>query len=158
MKPKAIHCWDSGVFLAWLLPEPERKELCEPVIRAAESGAIRIVTSAIALTEVIHLKGHPKISEESSGRIKKFFQHEYIVVRNVDRFIAEHARELIWRHGLKPKDSIHAATAAKFSVDYLDTFDVADFSKLKGVAGFESVKIGEPGKQAGLQGELKLAP
>lgn len=115
--------WDAGVFLAWLLPENDRVERCRATLDAAVAGEIKIVTSAICLTEVIHLKGQPKFDESSSGEIKNFFRNSYISVRNVDRRIAEAARELIWKEGIRPKDSIDLATALDAKLSLMHSFD-----------------------------------
>jgi predicted nucleic acid-binding protein len=115
--------WDSSVFLAWLLPEPEREDMCRSVLRAAEEGELGIVTSALTLTEVIKLRGKPELKREHERRIADFFQNEYIILRNVDRFIALAAQRLVWEHNLAPKDSIHVATAIRWKVPVLDTFD-----------------------------------
>ncbi len=137
--------WDSSVFLAWLLPEENRLDACRGVVRAAEKGHVQIVTSALTLTEVIKLKGHPQLPKKSHDRkLRRFFQHEYIVIRGVDRFVAEQARELIWKHGAKPKDSIHLATAVRWKIPTLDTFDDKDMTALDGKLGNPLIKIGHP--------------
>lgn len=71
--------WDSSVFLAWLLPEPEREDACRSVLRAAEDGEIELVTSALTLTEVIKLRGKPELKREYEATITKFFEQEYII-------------------------------------------------------------------------------
>lgn len=137
--------WDSSVFLAWLLPEPERKPDCETVIRAAERGNVQIVTSALTMTEVIKLKGQPGLTQDHEKKIVQFFQHEYIVVREVDRFVAETARALIWKHPhLQPKDSIHVATAIRWKIGVLDTYDKDDMIPLDGQLGSPVLRIGHP--------------
>jgi predicted nucleic acid-binding protein len=118
-----IRYWDSVTFLAWLLPEEHRKPDCRGVIRAAEKGDALIVTSALTLSEVIHLKGHPPIAAEQEKKIQEFFDHSWITVRNLDRFIGQLARQLIWRHGVKPKDANHLATAMRWKVPLFETFD-----------------------------------
>lgn len=115
--------WDSSAFLGWLLPESEREDACNSVLQAAENGELEIVTSAFTLTEVIKLKGKPELKKEHEGQIAKFFQREYIILRNVDRFIALAAQRLVWDQGLTPKDSIHVATALRWKIPVLDTFD-----------------------------------
>ncbi len=135
--------WDSCAVLAWLLPEPERRPACKSVIRAAERGEVQLVTSAITLTEVIKLKGEPPLTREHETRLRNFFLHQYILVREVDRFTAEEARELIWRFGVKPKDSIHVATALRAGLTVLDTFDDG-LIKLSGKLGSPALKIGKP--------------
>ena len=141
---KARRYWDSSVFIAWLLPEENRKAQCQQVLREAKRGEIVIVTSAITLTEVIKLKGHPPIGEEQEDKIRKFFLHEYFVVAAVDRAIGELARKLIWRHGLKPKDSIHVATAIHLKIPVIHTFDLKDMGPLDGKVGTPPVKVMEP--------------
>jgi hypothetical protein len=41
----------------------------------------------------------------------------------VDRFIALAAQRLVWEQHLSPKDSIHVATALRWKIPVLDTFD-----------------------------------
>jgi PIN domain nuclease of toxin-antitoxin system len=53
--------WDSVTFLGWLAAEPDKAKCCRPVIEAAEGGTVRLVTSAITITEVVYLKGHDKL-------------------------------------------------------------------------------------------------
>lgn len=53
-------------------------------------------------------------------------------VYDVDRTLAERARDVVWNYGVKPKDAIHVATALDAQVDQLDTFDEG---LLKEVAG-----------------------
>ncbi len=137
--------WDSSVFLAWLLPEPERKADCRAVLRAAEKGDVEIVTSAVTLTEVVKLKGRLTLSRQAQDKIERFFMHKYIIVREVDRFIGEMARRLIWDHEwLQPKDSIHVATALRWKIPTLDTFDDTDLVPLDGKLGHPPLRIGHP--------------
>lgn len=141
--------WDSSVVLAWLLPEPERRAACKSVIRAAERSEVQIVTSAITLTEVIKIKGQPKLTREHEIRLRQFFLHQYILIREVDRFTAEEARELIWRHGVAPKDAIHVATALRAGLPTLDTFD-DELIKLSKKLGNPPIAIGHPRMQENL--------
>lgn len=83
--------WDSCAFLGWLADEPDKQKECESVLVAAEESNVEIVTSAITIAEVIKLKGAERLKEESEQKIKDFFENEWIIVRNVDRFIAEYA-------------------------------------------------------------------
>ncbi len=54
--------WDSDAFLGWLLNEQDKAPKCEGVLKAAEAGQLQIVTSALTLTEVIRLKGKPRLA------------------------------------------------------------------------------------------------
>lgn len=135
--------WDSGCFLALFNNEAGRVDNCKSVLLAAERGELRIVTSALTLTEVIKIKGKP-ITVDQEDHIRAFFEHEWILVRDVDRFIAEQAREFIWKHKLQPYDAIHLATAYKHKLQHLDTYDIRDLGKLSGKIGVPPMKIGEP--------------
>lgn len=99
--------WDANAFIAWLAEETvdDRVGRCRPVINAAQKGNLIIVTSSLTLVEVIHLRGHPRLTEDKEQTIRGFFAHEWIVVRQLDRRTAEEARTLIWREGIDPKDS-----------------------------------------------------
>ncbi len=97
----------------------------------------------MTLTEVTKLKGKPKIGREHEQVINEFFMHEWIVVRQLDRFTAEYARELVWDHNFDPKDSIHVATAVRAKVPHLDTFD-AKLIKRSGQIGDPPMIIGRP--------------
>ncbi|HEY9705552.1 MAG TPA: PIN domain-containing protein, partial [Allocoleopsis sp.] len=94
-------------------------------LKAAENGQLIIVTSALTFIEVVKLeKGQPKLPKENEEKIKKFFQHEWIYIYDVNRKVGELARELMWQYeALKPKDATHIATAIIAKVDILNTFD-----------------------------------
>jgi predicted nucleic acid-binding protein len=65
------------------------------------------------------------------------------VVRDVDRFIAEDARELIWSRNILPKDAVHLATALSLRLSQFDTFDHG-LQKLSGKLGNPPLTIGPP--------------
>lgn len=122
---KLSHYWDSCTFLALLKNEADKINECLSVIKAAQAGQVTIVTSTLTFIEVVRLeKGKPKLPKEHEEKIRDFFKHEWIYIYDVNRKIGELARELMWQYeSLKPKDSIHVATAIRAKVDVLDTFD-----------------------------------
>jgi len=130
---KETRYWDTCCFLAYLQNEPNTSEKCASVLEEAENGNLMILTSALTLAEVIKLKGKKPLSKNENQKIKNFFNNsDYIVVRNVDRVIAESARELMWKHQhLHHKDSIHLATALHHRIKILETFD-EDLLKING--------------------------
>jgi predicted nucleic acid-binding protein len=135
--------WDSCAFLGYLSNEADKADKCEAVLSAAEEGKLDIVTSALTLTEVIKTKGGPALPKDQEQKIRNFFEHSWIIVREVDRFIAEQARDLIWAHGLKPYDAIHLATALNLKLSVMDTFD-GDLIKLTSKLGNPRLAIGHP--------------
>ena len=137
--------WDSNAFLGWLAEESDKVDYCRPVIEAAEAGRVRILTSALTIPEVLWIKGQDRISADSAAKVEAFFRHEWIVIRELDRFIAEDARALVWSHNVKPKDAVHLATALKRDVpiEQLDTFDVP-LIRFSGKLGEPPLIIGRP--------------
>jgi predicted nucleic acid-binding protein len=79
--------------------------------------------------------------------VQDFFQHEWIVIRELDRATAEAAREVVWNNGVKPKDAVHVATALlvhhQTPLDQLDTYD-GDLLALSETVGLPPLKIGYP--------------
>jgi predicted nucleic acid-binding protein len=147
--------WDSVTFLGWLSGEADKVPDCRPVLEAAESGDVKLITSALTIVEVLWLKGHKKIAAEHARKIEAFFRHSWIVVREVDRFIAEDARELVWNKNITPKDAIHLATALRqdVQIDQFDTFDNG-LIKLSGALGNPPLSIGRPSLPPKLPFEL----
>ncbi len=139
--------WDACVFLGWLKEEPDKIDECKAGIRHAEKGEILIVTSALTLAEVLRLKGKDPIPQADREKVRGFFQNDYIVVYDVDRTIAELAQDVVWDHGVKPKDAIHVATAlstsASVEIEQFDTFD-GHLIGLSGKIGQPALTIGRP--------------
>lgn len=137
--------WDACCFLGWFNKENDKVEYCRGVLQLAEKGKVNIITSAITFVEVIKIKGEQPIKKEKEEKIKAFFENEYIKVRDVDRFIAEYARELIWQFPhLHPYDSIHLATALWHNVTVMNTFDKPDLIDLSEKVGKPLLKICKP--------------
>ncbi|HEY3834482.1 MAG TPA: PIN domain-containing protein [Acidimicrobiia bacterium] len=138
-----LRYWDSDAFLGWLANEPDKVDECRGVIKAAQAGDVRLVTSSLTLTEVIKLKGRTPLPTDKEPVIKEFFKHEWIIVRQLDRFIAEYARDVVWQYGVNPKDAVHVATAIASRVPHLDTFDKRLIAK-SGKIGDPPLVIGHP--------------
>ena len=143
--------WDSNAFLGWLAEESDKVDYCRPVIEAAEAGKVRILTSALTIPEVLWIKGRNRVPADSAAKVEAFFKHEWIVIRELDRFIAEDARALVWDHNVKPKDAVHVATALKrdLPIEQLDTFD-EPLIRLSGKLGEPPLIIGKPNMEAAL--------
>ena len=137
--------WDSATFLGWLSVEPDKVPSCKPVLQAAEAGTVTLITSALTIVEVIRLKGHERIPAHQTRKIDAFFKNSWIIVREVDRFIAEDARELVWDKNAKPIDAVHLATALRQDVQ-IDQFDTFDEGLIKHSGSFSDppLTIGRP--------------
>jgi predicted nucleic acid-binding protein len=136
--------WDSSVFLRYLNKEPNY-EKCLGVLDAAAKGNIIIITSAFTFAEVVYLKSNPNI--DNSDMFYRFMESSFIQVINLDRYIAEYARDLMIQYPklktCKAPDAIHVASAIKKGITIMDTFD-DDVIKLDGKIGNPILRIGNP--------------
>lgn len=128
--------WDSNCFLAWLQGEEGRDDKCQAVLDLAGRGEIEIVTSVLTLAEVLRLRPRDALPTERRAAVENLFNRQYIRTLMLTRRIAETARDLVWDHGIHPKDAIHVASALATNATILNTFDNALISK--------SEHIGDP--------------
>jgi predicted nucleic acid-binding protein len=115
--------WDSVVFISLLQRTAGRYEVLDTIVAAAVRAEIGIVTSAFTMAEVVKLTGLPLLEPQIEKLIVDFFENDYIVIRNVDRFVSERSRPLIRDLNIKPPDAIHLATALLSKVAVLYTYD-----------------------------------
>ena len=135
--------WDSDPFLAHFQEEVGKVELCAGTIERAEGGEVLIVTSALTIAEVLWKKKAPKIEQEKADILRRFFRRSHIRVYNIARAIAEMAQDVVWNHGIQPKDALHVATALQMKVPVLETFD-GDLLKKSGMVGIPPLVIRLP--------------
>lgn len=149
MPRRSLRYWDANAFIGWLAQEDDKVDHCRAVIRAAEKGSVMIVTSAVTITEVIKLKRKQQLPQEKWEMVDGFFRHNYISVRSYDFAVAVHARQLIWEANLSQNDAAHVATALRWDLKRMDTFDgqLIDNSKRWG-----DLVIGQP--DLPMQGEM----
>ena len=67
--------WDANCFLALLKAEQDRIEAVSAIIKNAEKGKIKIVTSVLTLTEVLKIKGEKLVPKDKRESIKRYFYH-----------------------------------------------------------------------------------
>lgn len=146
--PELIY-WDSDAFLGWLQEEADKVDLCKGTLERAKAGEVIIVTSALTIAEVLWRRGGPKLSKDKATLLRKFFRHSYIRVRAVTRAIAESAQDVVWNHGIMPKDAIHVATALDAGIATLETFD-GELLKKTGKVGSLVIRKPIPPKQTSL--------
>jgi hypothetical protein len=135
--------WDSDTFLGWLQSEAGKAELCEGTLLRADAGEVLIVTSTLTIAEVLWMKNAPPIPKDRADIVRKFFRRSSMRLRNVTRVVSESAQELVWDHGVRPKDAIHVATALEVKVQALETFDDGLLKK-SGIIGAPPLLIRKP--------------
>ncbi|MGO9475069.1 MAG: type II toxin-antitoxin system VapC family toxin [Rhodomicrobium sp.] len=110
-------CWDSCAWIALIQEEKiveggiDRVTRCKSVLNQAKKGKIEIAMSALCLAEVCRNRD---IKDNDPQKIADFFEHDYLLLVNVDRNVGELARQLMMAGipKLKPADACHIATAA----------------------------------------------
>jgi predicted nucleic acid-binding protein len=114
--------WDSSAFISRIQRTPGRIEVLEHITGRAEKGEVEIVTSAFTLCEVA--KGDENaLPEDQEKTIVDFFENPYILVQQVDVFVAARTRGIVRRFGLKPADAVHVASALAANAAVLQTYD-----------------------------------
>lgn len=141
--PVELIYWDSVTFLAHFRQEAGRVEKCAGTIERAEAGDVCIFTSTLTIAECLWLRGNPRIPKHRADIVRRFFQRSYIRLRNVTRKTSELAQDLVWDHGIHPKDAVHVATAIEGLVPIMETFDGGLLDK-SGLVGNPPVLIREP--------------
>jgi predicted nucleic acid-binding protein len=135
--------WDSATFLAYFQQEEGRHQLCQGTLERAEAGEVGIITSALTIAECLWLRGQVPIPKNRAEILRKFFRKSYIRVRNVTRNTSELAQDVVWDHGIRPKDAIHVATAIEAKIGIIETFDESFIGK-SGMIGGQMIVIRKP--------------
>lgn len=142
--------WDSCVFIDCIQETADRIKILESIVEAAKSGEVRILTSTLAIAEVVRCEPDRALSKDDADKIKAFFENDFISVRQLDRETAELAADISRQYGLKPPDAIHVATAIKHKCQVLNTYDGRNkkkkgkLLKYDGQIGVPPLKIQEP--------------
>lgn len=131
------------MFLGWLKGEPDKKPVCQVLLREAETGTLTIVTSSVTIIEVIKLRNKPQLDPAHWPTLRAFFRQPYISIRTLDFRVSEAARELIWNENLSQQDSVHMATALRWGLSRMDTFD-AGLIALSEKYGTPPLVVGQP--------------
>lgn len=118
---------ESSCFIAWIKGEVvekvDRKKIVQHILKEAEGGKYRILTSSWTLAEVHKRKSGPVLDEKEGSKILDFFEHDFIDIMELTRALGEDAHHLARKYGIKPTDSVHLACAVRARCDVLLSFD-----------------------------------
>jgi predicted nucleic acid-binding protein len=119
---------DSNVYISTLRgpkAEDEQKfRTSAEILHLAESGAFNIYASTFIEAEVIKAPGEAvPITSEQEAIIAAYFENDFIIWYDLDRLIAQRARQVARDHGMKPPDAVHVATALQARCDQFLTWD-----------------------------------
>ncbi len=118
--------WDSCCFLSYLEGDARGEQLVG-IAERAQLGELKIVTSALTLTEVL---GKRNATPAARDRIRRGMSAENgILFVDLTENLAKKARDFIWDHDYRNHraDAVHIATAFYFDqlkgIDEIHSFD-----------------------------------
>jgi predicted nucleic acid-binding protein len=130
--------WDSCAWLGLVNGEPLKKRELEIVYGNGGQGQCELWTSALALVEVNRLgdeKGKPKpLADHNRVTIENLFRQQFVKVVPLDVEVADLARRLVRENPKlsKFKDAVHLASAIRWNIPILHTYDRDDLLHLSG--------------------------
>jgi predicted nucleic acid-binding protein len=127
--------WDSDVFISFLQQEPGRYTVLRHWIERAENGEVQIVASAFSLCEVARVDDD-LLPAEQEELIVEFFGNPYILIQQLDEFVAQRTRAIVRELRISAKDAVHIASAIQADVPVMHTYE----KKLIAHSG----KVGDP--------------
>ena len=141
---------DSNFYLDVLRGDEQRYATLRHILEAWRRGEVRVVTSALTIAEVLNLRRRAgltrlRLPPEREPQIDELFNHRdmnRILIVDVTRQLAAESRQLVWGHGIEPRDAIHICTALLAKVPVMFTSDQELWSK--DVGGDPPLSIEEP--------------
>lgn len=130
--------WDSCAWLGLLNGEANKRRELEILYEGAKRGEMEIWTSALSLVEVSRLaietgtaKPYPTENEDVIARL---LEQPFVKIVPVDLETGRLARKILrGTSGLKNKgDAIHLASALRWPVEAMHTYDRVDLLRLSG--------------------------
>jgi predicted nucleic acid-binding protein len=102
---------DTAAFIYWMEEHPEYLEVVAPVFRAADTGALQIVSSALTLLEVL-------VVPYRAGQIHLAERYEALLTRarnvrliDIDQTQLRSAAQLRAIHGVRTPDALQLSAA-----------------------------------------------
>jgi predicted nucleic acid-binding protein len=115
-------CWDSMLFAYWLENHPGYAPRIEQIFNSMLGRGDQLCASYFALAEVI--TGPLKNGDSNTvDRVEQFFDSGLVEMLPFDRRAAHEFAQLRAKHGVKPADAIHLASASSAGIDVFLTND-----------------------------------
>ena len=148
--------WDSCMFMEHISPiYPERAGVMDHLVSLAKDKKILVVTSALTKAEVLRGPGTDSLPEDHRRYLASYFENEWITVRATDGLVWDQAA-LLRREsqgidnkgnplkGLDLADAVHIATALRWGLTTIETFDEKHLVSRDGKLGNSPLKIRLP--------------
>lgn len=115
--------WDSCVFIDGHQKTPGRIPHILEIEKTAKQGKYRIITSTLAIAEVVKIPNRPMLTVSEEKQIREYFLNRWVSLVPLDRPVATEAAALVRNHKLKPPDAVRLATAMRCGCMALCTYD-----------------------------------
>lgn len=141
--------WDSATFLDWLTGEHENHAIMQLVIDDWEKGLVTMITSAVALAEVLFVR------MPSTGRVDRARDKDIdalfdpppgrrLIIVETSRLTAYKARDLARNFSIGARDAIHVASAIESHCPVMHTSDSKLWPRSGTVGGSPVLRIEAP--------------
>lgn len=131
--------WDSCVWIGHIAKEADKYPATKHIVRLAQEGSRQIMTSTIALAEVVKMKCGGEwvaMAAQDHDPFANLLSQEWVTTVIADWDVGMKARDLFRLHlgdGLKkPQDALHLAVAVLENATEMHTFDNDDLLRLNG--------------------------
>ncbi len=121
---------DSNVFIHAALNREESGRRARALLRAVQEGRTEAGSSALTFDEIVWAVKKHRSQDDAAAAGEAFLRMPGLKVLQVDGDLVSSALDLIRRHGLDPRDSIHAASAIEAKVEAIISSD-NHFDRLK---------------------------
>lgn len=147
--------WDSCTYLDYLKGNHPLHDQMAALMQDWTEGNIALVTSALTIAEVLWVKCDPDearvlIDQSQESDLRSLFDPPppaQLTIVELSRTTALTARELVWKHNIKPKDAVHVASALEANCPLLQTNDSGLQKFNEKIGGSPRLKIAAPSWQ-----------
>ena len=147
--------WDSCIYLDFLKGDHPLHAVMLALMQDWQEGKVPLITSALTIAEVLWVHcddaaARSMIPKSREKDIRDLFNPELpakLEIVELSRLTAESARDLVWRHGVKPKDAVHIASALEAKCEVFQTNDKRLWQFSEKVGGDPVLRIEEPSWQ-----------
>lgn len=123
---------DANVFVHAILNPQERQpgKSAGIVMKQISTGDMRAMTSFLTWDELLWALKKYLNYKVAAEECRKFLRFPNLIFSPVDEVIINLAQDIVERYSLKPRDSIHAATAMSHGIKQIISDDT-DFDTIK---------------------------
>jgi len=120
---------DSNIFIFPIIYENEQANISRKILERIEKNEIIAYTSVLTWDEVAYVVNKVMGKADSINAGKKFINYPNLRFIQASIDIIIRAQEIIQNYNLKPRDSIHVASALSKSIHNIVSDD-SDFDKI----------------------------